>query len=75
MPEGDKKFIFMTDFTELASSKPGTYNKLGRIIFRGNQTLLAEGVPFTPENNCQYQKFNYDTNLVYQSMFCCTKFS
>uniref|UniRef100_A0A914PC75 Uncharacterized protein n=1 Tax=Panagrolaimus davidi TaxID=227884 RepID=A0A914PC75_9BILA len=48
---------------------------VGRFILRENQTLLDEGIPFTPQNNCIY--FNEpieESNQVTHSEFCCQQF-
>uniref|UniRef100_A0AC34FVW2 Uncharacterized protein n=1 Tax=Panagrolaimus sp. ES5 TaxID=591445 RepID=A0AC34FVW2_9BILA len=47
---------------------------LGRIVIRANQTLIKEGIPFTPSNNCLFSNHKFGKNQISNTKFCCTEF-
>lgn len=55
---------------------PNVGFRIGRIILRNGVSLMEEGVPFTPANDCSYTNgvapdYNY---LVSHSQLCCVEF-
>jgi hypothetical protein len=76
-PNGDSKAVIFTDFSIWSGNEGiGYLNVIARIIIRDGQTLMEEGIPFTPKNNCMYQNFpnEADANQVIHNQFCCTAF-
>uniref|UniRef100_A0A914QIN6 Uncharacterized protein n=1 Tax=Panagrolaimus davidi TaxID=227884 RepID=A0A914QIN6_9BILA len=73
-PEGDGKMIIRMESFSDDIGLPSFL--IGRIIFRNNQTLMENGIPFTKRNDCLYfsQSLN-STNYVATSSFCCIDFS
>uniref|UniRef100_A0A914PZK8 Uncharacterized protein n=1 Tax=Panagrolaimus davidi TaxID=227884 RepID=A0A914PZK8_9BILA len=69
--------IVFTDFSTWSGNEGiGYLNVIARIIIRHGQTLMEEGIPFTPKINCMYQNFpnEADANQVIRNQFCCTAF-
>uniref|UniRef100_A0A914QCQ7 Uncharacterized protein n=1 Tax=Panagrolaimus davidi TaxID=227884 RepID=A0A914QCQ7_9BILA len=67
LPLGDSKFIVF------ASIDIQNFD-IGRFIIRDGQTLMKEGVAYTPQNNCIFFNQPYSQNQVSHSEFCCQTF-
>uniref|UniRef100_A0AC35FJM1 Uncharacterized protein n=1 Tax=Panagrolaimus sp. PS1159 TaxID=55785 RepID=A0AC35FJM1_9BILA len=70
LKDGDAKFFAFA----LISPSDNGYLTVGRFIRRGDQTLMSEGKPFTPQNNCDYFNEQFSPNQVSSSQFCCQTF-
>uniref|UniRef100_A0AC35GWH2 Uncharacterized protein n=1 Tax=Panagrolaimus sp. PS1159 TaxID=55785 RepID=A0AC35GWH2_9BILA len=81
IPDGDMKILLTVRFHNYNVGDPNfpdvPFNKtakLGRIIFRGDLTLMEEGMPFTKKNNCFYNSDASAGIYVVYSQFCCQDF-
>jgi hypothetical protein len=75
IPSGDSKTLikgrFVSDDNNLYP-----FPLIGRLLIRDGQTLMQEGVAFTPQNTCLYTNhgFMYHKDQVAHNQFCCSEF-
>uniref|UniRef100_A0A914P778 Uncharacterized protein n=1 Tax=Panagrolaimus davidi TaxID=227884 RepID=A0A914P778_9BILA len=76
LKSGDKKLIISAALERYAGFDliVNPIPMVGRIIFRGNQILMKEGIPFSPKNDCLYFNFPYSGYQVSTNKFCCIEF-
>uniref|UniRef100_A0A914Q2X6 Uncharacterized protein n=1 Tax=Panagrolaimus davidi TaxID=227884 RepID=A0A914Q2X6_9BILA len=74
--EGDGKVIIDSHIVKFKGSEyTGVAVPLiGRIIIRGNETLMSEGIPYTPSKACLYSSFGYGDGKISNNKMCCTEF-
>uniref|UniRef100_A0A914NZT9 Uncharacterized protein n=1 Tax=Panagrolaimus davidi TaxID=227884 RepID=A0A914NZT9_9BILA len=76
LKSGDKKLIISAAIEKYAGFDliVNPIPMVGRIIFRRNQILMKEGIPFSPKNDCLYFNFPYSDYQVSTNKFCCIEF-
>uniref|UniRef100_A0AC34G5B5 Uncharacterized protein n=1 Tax=Panagrolaimus sp. ES5 TaxID=591445 RepID=A0AC34G5B5_9BILA len=73
LPTGDLKVIISMTFVLPKVGIP--LPKIGKLIIQNGQTLMEEGVPFSPDNECWYTQHNaLHGEKVGTSEFCCKEF-
>uniref|UniRef100_A0A914PT54 Uncharacterized protein n=1 Tax=Panagrolaimus davidi TaxID=227884 RepID=A0A914PT54_9BILA len=73
---GDGKIIINSAIVKKVGSKDigNSIPLIGRIVIRENETLMAEGIPFTHSNSCLKTNFKFGDSKVSMNQFCCTEF-
>uniref|UniRef100_A0A914QB79 Uncharacterized protein n=1 Tax=Panagrolaimus davidi TaxID=227884 RepID=A0A914QB79_9BILA len=73
---GDGKIIINSAIVKKVGSEDigNSVPLVGRIIIRGKETLMAEGIPFTHSNSCLKTSFKFGDSKVSMNQFCCTEF-
>jgi hypothetical protein len=77
MDSGDTKFLISTFYLPYAEIFGINGILSARLLYRNDQLLMQEGVPFTPQNNCLYLKgpwYPSPTNYSTTANFCCSAF-
>uniref|UniRef100_A0AC34G190 Transmembrane protein n=1 Tax=Panagrolaimus sp. ES5 TaxID=591445 RepID=A0AC34G190_9BILA len=77
MDSGDTKFLISTYYLPYAEIFGINGILSARLLYRNNQLLMQEGVPFTKQNNCLYLKgpwYPSPSNHTTYAQFCCTAF-
>ena len=77
MDDGDQKFLISTFYLPLGEIFGINGILSARLLYRGNNLLMGEGAPFTPQDNCLYMVgpwYPSPANHSTAANFCCTAF-